>query len=201
VQPKRSQQERRTESRRKLEEAAIASLVERGVGGTTTGAIARRAGLSEGALFQHYPTKQALLVAAVERLYTSLRAGFLADLASVGEARRELGAVRLLWRTFARPDVVATLELWASSRTDTALRAELEPMLESHYATVAAEAARLLPEAAAREDFDSALSLALAAMQGAAVGAVITGREPAGLERHVGFVARLLERRTDGDGD
>jgi len=179
---------------RRLEEAAIGALVELGVRGATTTQICRRAGLSQGALFQHYPSKDALLVAAVERLYARLAEAFHAGLARVPESERVRGAVALLWAAFANPEAVATLELYAASRTDAALRAELSPMLEAHYAELVGAAARVLPPSVfSKPGYPSALAVTLAAIQGAATGAVVEGRDPPGLEDHLDFVARLLE--------
>lgn len=191
--PRRTQAERRAESMRRLEEAAIEALVDRGAAGATTAAICERAGLSQGALFQHYPTKDALLVAAVRRLYAERRRVFDAALEGVGEGERVRRALGLLWRAFANPEVVATLELYASSRTNPALRGELSPMLEAHWQGMIAAAAQVLPAAAvARPDFPSILAITVAAVQGAAMGAVVEGTEPPGLDRHLDFLAGLF---------
>ena len=66
-------------------------------------------------------------------------------------------------------------------------------MLEAHWQTLIAAASEVLPPAAvARPDFPSILSVTVAAVQGAAIGAVVEGTEPAGLDRHLDFLARLI---------
>jgi AcrR family transcriptional regulator len=178
----------------RLEEAAIEALVDLGVRGATTTEICKRAGLSQGALFQHYPSKDALLVAAVKRLYRRFAEEFHARLSEVPDSQRVRGAITLLWRAFANPEAVATLELYAASRTDEVLRAELSPMLEAHYAELVRAASQVLPPSVfSNPDYPSILAVIMAAMQGAATGAVVEGREPPGLEHHLEFVARLLE--------
>ena len=71
-QPRRTQAERRETTRQALLEATIASLVEAGYARTTTTEVVRRAGVSQGALFNHFPTKSALVAAAAEQLFADL---------------------------------------------------------------------------------------------------------------------------------
>src|SRR3954451_22962343 len=63
--PRRSQAERRADSRQRLLDAAIACLAEAGYARTTVAAVLARAGLSNGAMWRHFPTKAALVTAAV----------------------------------------------------------------------------------------------------------------------------------------
>ena len=65
---RRTQSERRSASRSALLEAALDSLVDNGLSGFTTADVCRRAGLSQGALFKHFPTKSGLLAATIEHL-------------------------------------------------------------------------------------------------------------------------------------
>src|SRR4051794_21328718 len=59
------QEERSRAMRARLMDATIECLVERGFGGTSTTLISERAGVSRGAQLHHFPTKNALVVAAV----------------------------------------------------------------------------------------------------------------------------------------
>jgi len=56
-------------------EAAARILEERGFAGYTTNAVAERAGVSIGSLYQYFPGKDALTVALIERETASLLAG------------------------------------------------------------------------------------------------------------------------------
>jgi AcrR family transcriptional regulator len=58
---------RTKERRRAIADAALALVVERGHRSLTTLAVATRAGISEPGLLYHYPSKEAVLVAALER--------------------------------------------------------------------------------------------------------------------------------------
>ncbi|MFP2896222.1 TetR/AcrR family transcriptional regulator [Corallococcus sp. 4LFB] len=65
----RQEQERSRVTRQKLMTAAIEVLVEKGWAGATMGAIAERAGVSRGACQHHFPTRAALVAAAVEHVF------------------------------------------------------------------------------------------------------------------------------------
>ncbi len=58
---------RTKERRRSIADAALAAVVENGYRSLTTMAVAHRAGISEAGLLYHYPSKDALLVAALAR--------------------------------------------------------------------------------------------------------------------------------------
>ena len=55
------------ERRAQILDVAISVFGERGLGGSTTKAIAAAAGVSEATIFRHFPSKDALYVAALER--------------------------------------------------------------------------------------------------------------------------------------
>ena len=56
------------ERRRQLVDAALGIIAEAGLQRFTTAAIAERVGISEGALFRHFRNKQAIVVAALDRV-------------------------------------------------------------------------------------------------------------------------------------
>ncbi|MGB6091875.1 MAG: helix-turn-helix domain-containing protein, partial [Candidatus Binataceae bacterium] len=63
-----TQAEKAAESRRRVLDAALSCLIDRGYSNTTTLEIASRAGLSRGSQLYHFPKKDALLTSAVEYL-------------------------------------------------------------------------------------------------------------------------------------
>ena len=71
------QEERTRAMRLRLLEATVECLVERGFSGTSTTLVSERAGVSRGAQLHHFPTKNDLVVAAVEHL-TEIRGAELA---------------------------------------------------------------------------------------------------------------------------
>jgi len=171
--PRRTQQERRAGTRRALLEATSGCLVAHGYAGTTTTAVCRRAGVSQGALFKHFSTKDGLLGAAAEHLYDELTERFLERFAAIERSTRDPGerveqAVRLLWEAFQSQEFAASLELEMAARTDPALRSVLGGVLTRHAERVRVQAAALFP-AATGERYDRTLDLVLEVMVGMAV--------------------------------
>ena len=66
--PRRTQAERSETTRRKLIEAALVLLRERGYGGLRTNEVSDRAGVSRGAQLHHFPTKYELILATLDHL-------------------------------------------------------------------------------------------------------------------------------------
>src|SRR5512132_1726013 len=83
------QQERSRATQQRLLEATVECLVEHGWSGATTTVIAERAGVSRGAQLHHYPTRAALVLAAVEHLAERRAAEIRAEAAVLNGARPE----------------------------------------------------------------------------------------------------------------
>jgi AcrR family transcriptional regulator len=136
------QEERSRVMRARLLEATVECLVERGFAGTSTTLVSERAGVSRGAQLHHFPSKNDLVVAAVEHL-TEKRASELASAAArLPEGTRRTRAVlQVLGDHFSGPVFTAALELWVAARTDAALLAAVGPLelrvgRETHRMTV-----------------------------------------------------------------
>jgi AcrR family transcriptional regulator len=128
--------------RARLLEATVECLVERGFAGTSTTLVSERAGVSRGAQLHHFPTKNALVVAAVEHLTERRRAELAAAAATLpGGAGRTRAVLQMLADHFTGPVFTAALELWVAARTDDALLAAVGPLeqrigRETHRLTV-----------------------------------------------------------------
>lgn len=177
---RRTQQERRETTRRKLLDATIETLVEQGYARLTTVEVSKRAGLSQGALFTHFDTKEELLAAAVEHLFPRLIQDYLAGVGARPSGRdRIAAAVDMLWAAFQRPELQAAIELYVAARTDAELRVALAAVDGPHRENLHRVARELFPEASEHPDFDSIVELALDAVQGAAVGGSARPNDPA----------------------
>jgi AcrR family transcriptional regulator len=123
---RRTQEERSAETTRRLLDATIECLIDRGYSGTTTTVIAERAGVSRGAQLHHFPTKAELVAAAVEHLTRRIGADLQREAAHLpDDADRVAAAIDLVWSRFATPLFPAWLELLVASRTDPELRKQL----------------------------------------------------------------------------
>ena len=65
------------ERREMVLEAAVAEFAARGLAGTSTEDVARRAGISQPYLFRLFPTKKALFLALVHRCYLRVEEAFI----------------------------------------------------------------------------------------------------------------------------
>lgn len=119
------QEERSAETRRRLLEAAIACLNERGYTGTTTTEIAGRAGVSRGAQVHHFRHKEELVIGALEYICARRLAEleFALEELPVGALEFRLETlIDLMWTAFRGPSFYAWLELLVASRTEPILR-------------------------------------------------------------------------------
>jgi AcrR family transcriptional regulator len=125
------QQERSRVTQQRLLTATIDCLVEHGWSGATTTVIAERAGVSRGAQLHHYPTRAALVLAAVEHL-CELRGAEIrleaADLDGAGPEQRLDRVIDMLATAYTGSLFIAALEVWVAARSDPELRGALIPM-------------------------------------------------------------------------
>lgn len=132
---RRTQNERSTETRRKLLDATIDCLVEYGYSGTTTTRVATRAGVTRGAHAHHFHTKNDLVTAAVRHLASRRTEQAFEQIGRVGESDDPLGSMLdLIWQIHNGPVFTATVELWLAARTDPDLRTQMavvEPSVTS----------------------------------------------------------------------
>ncbi|MDQ1697454.1 MAG: hypothetical protein QOJ03_2807 [Frankiaceae bacterium] len=142
---RRTQAERRATSRAKLVDATLACLAERGYAGASLPEIVRRAGLSNGGLWRHFPSKADLLAAASmeaeERLLASSRTD---ELEARSPAARVDAVVAQMLTWAEQPAMVAILELLLASRSDAELRAALRASDERAAALFVETIQRLL---------------------------------------------------------
>ncbi|NPC97161.1 TetR/AcrR family transcriptional regulator [Nocardioides sp. zg-DK7169] len=115
--------------RARLLEATVECLAERGFGGTSTTVVSERAGVSRGAQLHHFPTKNALVVAAVEHV-ADVRARELEEAAAqlpTGPTRTR-AVLQMLADHVTSPIFTAALELWVAARTDETLMGAVAPL-------------------------------------------------------------------------
>jgi len=163
---RRSQEQRRAETRIALLDAALGCLVTSGMAGFTTTEVCRRAQLSQGALFKHFGSKAELLASTAEYLFDCLRADYeSAFLALPSTARTATQGLDLLWDQMLDVRLAAAYELFTAARTDGDLRSSLEPVVKAHTDRIHSMAESLVVGADAAMVHDM-VDLALAAIQG-----------------------------------
>jgi AcrR family transcriptional regulator len=121
--PRRSQAERTAATRARVLRAVVESIAEVGFERTTAAEIARRAGVTWGAVQHHFGGKDGILAAVLEESFAHL-AGRLAAVPVEGAplAERVRGFVAAAWRHFASPDYRSAFEILLHYRPDEAGR-------------------------------------------------------------------------------
>lgn len=183
---RRTQAERTAETRNALLNATLDALVEVGFKGTTTTEVARRAGVSVGALQGHFPTKNGLLTAAIEFALNRRIEEFEVLMAGLDPSMNRLDkfdvAVDLLWSMFSGPTFTASHELWVAARTDP----DLAPAVIETDRQFAQACDRVYAELLAPDEPDGIATphsrvgpqMAFALMNGLAMSRSIDGYEP-----------------------
>ncbi|MBL8692450.1 MAG: TetR/AcrR family transcriptional regulator [Rhodospirillaceae bacterium] len=188
---RRRQADRRAETRRKLLDAAVVSLVENGFAGTTVGTIASAAGVTRGALNHHFDSKIELMLAAAGRVTEDFVERLTSRLAGLAGSDPYERALRSLWEAIYRePMFVARLELLLGARSQAEIIEEIKAELLRGHLNVH----RLLSDAFERSDSPLTLSqevldLALTTLRGLALEMIVRQDE--------GFADRQLRLLAD----
>lgn len=126
--PSRTQAQRSDDMRKRLRDATLRCLIERGYAKTTVSAICRRAQVSRGAYVHQYESKQALIQDVAETLLRrSYRRLNQVLLEVVDESSRLQGLIDSLWEDiFSTPAYRAYLELVTASQYDNELADTLQ---------------------------------------------------------------------------
>lgn len=198
---RRTQQQRREGTIRKLLDAATDALIEEGYAAASVQRICERAELSQGALFRHFPTREALMAAVGEdvgaqlleryrKKFEALARGDDADLAA---------AMRLVRDACRSRQNQAWYELAIAARTTPSLRKTLEPVARRYYDDITRLARTLLPDLAAAlgPSFDVLVGTIIAVFDGEAVQRFVlrdASAEDARFDLLAGAVALLARR-------
>jgi AcrR family transcriptional regulator len=168
----RTQEERREQTRAKLLDATIQSLLDVGYAGTTTRRVAELAGVSQGAQTHHFPHRADLVGAAVERM-TEQRVGeMIARVGDLPDEPRARISVLLdhMWADFSSDLFAVFVKLWVAAADDPELHARLIPVERMLARSIAKLAAEVGGELVEREGWESRLFLVLTMLRGLALG-------------------------------
>lgn len=134
---RRRQADRRAETRRKLLDAAIASLVANGYAGTTVDTIATAAGVTRGALNHHFNSKIDLMLAAAGRVTEDFVGRLSERLLRPAASNFPESVVRSLWDAiYSEPMFVARLELVLGARSQPEILASTKAELNRGHQNV-----------------------------------------------------------------
>jgi AcrR family transcriptional regulator len=182
-------------------DATITAISELGYRGATMREICTRAGLSQGAVTRHFPTRLDLIAAAAQEvalrqktLYTS---GLSAAPAGSSPVRT---AIRLLRDGTRMPLNAVWLELAVAARTTPELAARIGPLISSAYLKTM-EMASLLPGSGQLDplDFEMLVMSLVHLFNGEAMSLVVV-QMPEVEERRLALVSSLVARLLEAGG-
>ena len=196
---RRTQAERRDETRRAILDATVACLIELGYSRTSTLEVQKRAGVSRGALLHHYPSKAGLLVAAVRHLAELRGTELTAKAAALPNGGDRVDAVMdLLWESSNGPLFQVSMELRTAARTDPELREVLSDEEKRLRRDILSVARALFGEAiASKPGFDEAVEMSVNLMIGSAMSAALHGKH-ARLDALLGRWKRVFAAMLEG---
>ncbi len=143
----RTQQQRREETIGRLLDASIATIVEVGYARASAAVIAKRAQVSDGALFRHFPTMGDFMAATAREVMRRQLGEFSKRVADLPADKPALEGALTIMRDVTGNDTNTVMyELLIAARTDEKLRATLQDVL-TEYAANIYETARALPGA------------------------------------------------------
>ena len=184
-------QEKAAATRSQLIHATFQCLVESGYHGTTTVAVCERAQLARGTMLHHFPTKETLVLAALEEVLIRRVDDFRKELEGANLADLP-GLVNHLWEALKGPTFSAWLELAVASRTDAVLRNEFRRVMQRFEELVTVTVDSILPPKATG-DMDPVLvvSLVFSSLNGLALDLLQV--DPAIVESKVKLLISWLE--------
>jgi AcrR family transcriptional regulator len=199
---RRTQSERRAETRGRLLDATIESLIEVGYAGTTIRAVTERAGVSQGAQSHHFPHRVDLVASAFEHLAEQRSARYVEQARELrgDRAMRMRALLDLLWEDFSSPLFTVAAKLWVASADDEELRERLIPVERRINNGMAEIAREVAGDLGGEPDFDRKLAVAMNTIAGLAL---VREFDPSGRASRGNpwkYHRAALERMLDGEG-
>ena len=157
----RTQQQRREETVARLLDASIDTIIDVGYARASAAVIARRAQVSDGALFRHFPTMGDFMAATAREVMRRQLDLFTKQVAEIPADKPALEAALTIMRDVTGNATNTVMyELMVAARTDEKLRATLQEVL-TEYAANIYDVAKALPGA---DQFPDDIFIALVAI-------------------------------------
>ena len=192
---RRTQQERRETTVRKLLDAATEALIEVGYSNTSVQEICKRAGVSHGGLFRHFSSRIELLIRVADHVGDGLLELYRRDFERLRKSTPDelILALKLL-RTNTQSHLhQAWFELLMAARTDRVLHDALVPIWKRRDEATQQLAVALLPETARTlPDFPILVDTMVTLFHGEAVDRFLRV-DPLGEKQRMDWLLKLLE--------
>jgi AcrR family transcriptional regulator len=191
----RQVQARGEETQRRLLDATIDCILERGYNDTSTRDISERAGISRGAQQHHFPRKTDLVSEAIRRLAERRLAELIERAEQVAAGPQRIpAAIDLFWESLQSDLFVVAIQVWMAARDDRELRLALAES-EQHIATAVRDsAARMFgPDIASHPSFRDDVQLAFNTMRGVTLLQILQSEDHAHEHQWASARAHLIE--------
>jgi AcrR family transcriptional regulator len=143
----RTQQQRREETVARLLDAGIDTIIDVGYARASAAVIAKRAKVSDGALFRHFPTMGDFMAATAREVMRRQLDAFTKQVAEIPADKPALEAALTIMRDLTGNATNTVMyELMVAARTDEKLRATLQEVLTEYVANIY-DVAKALPGA------------------------------------------------------
>lgn len=193
---RRTQAGRSLETRTRILQATFEALVECGFEGTTTIEIARRANVSRGAELHHFPTRDQVIIAAIDDLLERNFSAFRARVSSLDVGRRTVEAViDIIWSLYEGPSFTAWLEFAVAARTDPDLQSAFAKMNQRFMDQVTEIVLEMMPTVELGEEAMLGIRFAFALLRGLALERTLEVRDDA--EAVLNLLKNIASDRAD----
>jgi len=189
----RTQQQRREETIARLLDASIDSIIDVGYARASAAVIAKRAQVSDGALFRHFPTMGDFMAATAREVMRRQLDSFTKQVAEIPTDKPTLQAALTIMRDVTgNPTNAVMYELMVAARTDEKLRTTLQEVL-TEYAANIYDVARALPGADRFPDdtFTALVAIITNTFDGAAIVRAVMP-QPDLEDNRIALLARLI---------
>jgi AcrR family transcriptional regulator len=142
-----TQQQRREETIARLLDASIDTIIDVGYARASAAVVAKRAQVSDGALFRHFPTMGDFMAATAREVMRRQLDSFTKQVAEIPAGKAALEAALTIMRDLTGNATNTVMyELMVAARTDEKLRSTLQEVL-TEYAANIYDVAKALPGA------------------------------------------------------
>ena len=167
---RRTQEQRSAETRQRLLEAAIGVLRQEGYANLTISKVTQSAGLTNGAMQHHFPSRDDLLLALLDAVYPVLEISFDSIAAEALAPHDRIGRlVEILWSIYSKPEYLAVWDIALGARGDPKLWTRVRDYQQRISLHIRSEFVRLFSDlGVTRDGADQVLSIVVAAIRGLA---------------------------------
>jgi AcrR family transcriptional regulator len=188
------QQTKSENTRTAILEGALDCFYELGYNNTTTEKVAKKAGVSRGAMLHHFPSKHDLVSASVRYLNEKRLKVFEDQELQINEGAehtRISEGIEAYWQQLHSPLFTVFHELQIAARTDPELQVIIGPAVTEFEKSWRKTSESLFPDLALSEEFETANILTICLLEGMAIKGATTGPVP---ERMIPWLKSQLEK-------